>query len=390
MPINKVPGEKKNGLQKYRIRVNYVDSHGKYRQKERTAYGMEDAKALERQLLAQVEAGEAASAVTVGRLCEEYLKAKRFETRESTWEKTRRQLRLYVLPAMEHQRLDKLSPRLLQAWKSDIEERGLAIKTRKNIYSEFRALLNYAVKMEYLPRNPLLIVGNFKDASTPQKEMRYYTAEQFRQFIAAAPTVTLEDWHFYVFFCIAFYTGMRKGEIYALRWTDIRAGRIYITRSIGQKVRGEDRETPPKNRSSIRDIQIPAPLLCVLEAHKERCRSIEGFTEELRICGALRPIRDATLSRRNIEIAHAAGLEPIRIHDFRHSHASLLANNGVNIQEISRRLGHANIEETWNTYAHLYPREEEKAVSILNTVALIPEKSPNAKKSGDFNKSPDE
>ena len=55
-------------------------------------------------------------------------------------------------------------------------------------------------------------------------------------------------------------------------------------------------------------------------------------------------------------------------HDFRHSHASLLANEGINIQEIARRLGHSKIEITWNTYSHLYPKEEDRAVSILNRI----------------------
>jgi len=62
-------------------------------------------------------------------------------------------------------------------------------------------------------------------------------------------------------------------------------------------------------------------------------------------------------------------LDVISIHSYRHSHASLLANEGINIQEIARRLGHARVEMTWNTYSHLYPREEERAVEILNRIA---------------------
>ena len=79
-------------------------------------------------------------------------------------------------------------------------------------------------------------------------------------------------------------------------------------------------------------------------------------------------MRDSTLDNKNKMFAKAAGLKHIRIHDFRHSHASLLANEGINIQEIARRLGHSKIEMTWNTYAHLYPREEERAVKILNKI----------------------
>jgi len=63
-----------------------------------------------------------------------------------------------------------------------------------------------------------------------------------------------------------------------------------------------------------------------------------------------------------------ARLKVIRVHDFRHSHASLLVNEGINIKEISRRLGHAKVEITWNTYSHLYTREEERATAVLNKV----------------------
>ena len=94
----------------------------------------------------------------------------------------------------------------------------------------------------------------------------------------------------------------------------------------------------------------------------------DGFSEENYICGADKPLRDSTIQKRNIKFAQLAGIKTIRIHDFRHSHASLLANEGINIQEISRRLGHSNVEITWNTYSHLYPREEERAVKILNKI----------------------
>lgn len=68
------------------------------------------------------------------------------------------------------------------------------------------------------------------------------------------------------------------------------------------------------------------------------------------------------------EDRETAGVKVIRIHDFRHSHASLFANAGVNIQEISRRLGHAKVEMTWNIYSHLYPRGEERAINVLNEI----------------------
>lgn len=94
--------------------------------------------------------------------------------------------------------------------------------------------------------------------------------------------------------------------------------------------------------------------------HKERYKKVNGFTEDFRICGCTRSLRDTFIENFNESFTKSAGVKVIRIHDFRHSHASLLANEGINIQEIARRLGHSNIEITWNTYSHLYPREEEQ------------------------------
>ena len=68
--------------------------------------------------------------------------------------------------------------------------------------------------------------------------------------------------------------------------------------------------------------------------------------------------------------AQSANIKVIRIHDFRHSHASYLINEGINIQEIARRLGHADVSITVKTYAHLYPKESERALNALNKLTL--------------------
>ena len=161
---------------------------------------------------------------------------------------------------------------------------------------------------------------------------------------------------------------MRKGEINALKWSDSDGDIIHVRRSIAQKVKGPDIETPPKNKSSYRDLQMPVPLINILNEHKERQKQTNGFTDDFRVCGGIQCLRDTSISNKNIQFADKAGLPHIRIHDFRHSHASLLANEGINIQEIARRLGHSKIETTWDTYSHLYPREEERAVQILNKI----------------------
>lgn len=383
MPIYKMEG-KRDGKQKYRVRVNYTDRTGKARQTERVVYGKEEAKELERKLYRDLSE-EQICKMTLKELYDEYIAVKKYEVRENSMRAITDRLELYVLPMLGGYTLDKLKAPILQEWKQYIEEwtkannpsEKMSFKMKKSIFADFCTLLNYAVKMEYLPKNPLRSIGNFKNPYEIKREMRYYTAEEFLRFISAARKQAEEgemneknisNWDFYVFFSIAFYTGMRKGEIYALKWSDIEGDILHVRRSIIQKLKGADRETPPKNKSSVRDLQIPAPLKKILDEHKLRYEKIDGFTEDYRICGGLRCLRDSTLRHRNEKYSAEAGLKTIRIHDFRHSHASLLANHGINIQEIARRLGHTNIEITWNIYSHLYPHEEEKAVEVLNKI----------------------
>ncbi len=375
MPINKID-KKKNGLQGYRVRVNYTDASGKARQIERTAYGLAEANALEQALISEYkEKRTASSRLTVRELFEQYEEYHSHETRKTSHDSAMKNLRLRVLPTMSDYRLDRLTQPVLAKWKNDLAaDEKLSITTKKNAYSAFTAMLNYGVKMDYLTKNPLSALGTFKAPEAVEKPadtLHYYTAEEFCKYIAQAreKAVTVIDWGYYVFFSIAFYTGARKGEINALKWSDIDGNILHIRRSIAQKLKGGDVETPPKNKSSYRDLQIPEPLMKILAEHKQRQQSAsKNFSDDFRVCGGEQPLRDTSIENHNKIYSTAAGLPHIRIHDFRHTHASLLVNEGINIQEIARRLGHSDVQMTWNTYSHLYPREEERAVEILNRI----------------------
>jgi len=374
MPIYKTD-EKKDGKQQYVVKVNYTDKNGNHKQIKRITYGNAEAKLLEKQLLDETKVDIDTSFRTVQSLYDEYMITMKNEIRLSTWEKKGRMFRNRILPDLGKYRLDKINTSILQDWKNQLSEDGLQIGTLKTYYKEVNALFNYAVKMRYLPLNPVKFIGNFKEVyfETSQDKLHYYTKEEFLKYIKEAKQSikTLTDWDYYVFFCIAFYTGMRKGEIHALKWSDIDGNIIHIRRSVCQKVKGGDLETPPKNKSSYRDLQMPQPLITVLTEHKARQKEVKEYIDDLRICGGEKCLRDTTLEKKNTAFAKAAELPHIKIHDFRHTHASLLVNEGINIQEIARRLGHTNVEITWKIYSHLYPREEERAVNVLNSIELI-------------------
>lgn len=379
MPIYKVGNIKKDGLQKYNVRINYMSDSGKPKQLTRVAYGIDAAKALERELQQEIETGSDPQGrkMTVKQLYDNFMEMRKYEVRDSSYDKTERVYKLHILPILSDVRIDALSATILQKWKLSVEEKGLTLKTRQNIFSELRTMFNYAVRMEYLSKNPLFKVGNFKGSVAIKKDINFYTPEEFRKFINAAKKAALEkqknqnslyEWNYYVFFNIAFYTGLRKGEIHALKWSDIEGDYLHVRRSITQKLHDYDVESAPKNKSSIRTLQMPLPLIQVLHDHRKRQMKLEGFCDDSRLLGDGRCVRDSTIQLRNDLYASLAGVKRIRIHDFRHSHASLLANMGINIQEVARRLGHAKVDMTWNTYSHLYPKEEEKAMLVLNAV----------------------
>ena len=105
--------------------------------------------------------------------------------------------------------------------------------------------------------------------------------------------------------------------------------------------------------------------------NEQRNRQKQGalWSEHFRVCGGEECLRDTTIEKANMRFSTAAGLKHISVHEFRHSHATLLANAGINIQEVARRLGHSDVKETWQTYAHLYPSEADRALSVLNDIA---------------------
>ncbi|MCL2512763.1 MAG: site-specific integrase [Oscillospiraceae bacterium] len=378
MPIYKANG-KKDGLQKYKVRINYISDSGESKQLTRIAYGIDSAKDLERQLNQELKNNEIilAKKMTVQELFNEYIEIKKFEVKELSIVKNINDFNYYILPIFKNHYIDKITAKMLIDWKIELEKKNLSLNTKRNAFVEFKAMLNYAVKMEYILKNPFTPICNFKDNSIIKPKMNYYTPKEFKKFIKKAKKIAKErekhfndmsEWNYYVFFNIAFFTGLRKGEIHALKWSDIDGSYLTVSRSVTQRLKGGDRETAPKSKTSIRALQIPLPLLRILNKHRKRQKRLHNFTNDFRICNG---VRDTSIKRKNDDIAKAIGIKRIRIHDFRHSHVSVLANEGINIQEIARRLGHSRVEITWNTYSHLYPREEERAVKILNKLSFI-------------------
>ena len=224
----------------------------------------------------------------------------------------------------------------------------------KTINNQLCAIFNFAVKYYNLKENPCDKVGSI--GKSKADEMNFWTKDEFLCFVDHVMDKRLS----YIAFMMLYWTGMRIGELLALTPKDVDFEHqiISITKSY-QRVRGEDIISPPKTPKSIRKITIPQFLIDDLEDY---INSLYGISENDRLL----PITKTYLEHEMQRGIKASGLKRIRLHDLRHSHASLLVEMGFQPLAIAERLGHEKIETTLNTYSHLYPNKQMQLADMLN------------------------
>ena len=195
--------------------------------------------------------------------------------------------------------------------------------------------------------------------------MLYFTYDEFKKFISVE-----EDLQHKTMFEILYYCGLRKGELRGLQWKDIDLNKktISIKRQItdrGGTVKSFQFSSP-KTKSSIRTLPLNKVLLNDLKTLKNEMSQIHGFNNDWFVISDAFPISGSSIAdikNRNCELA---GVKQIRIHDFRHSCASLLINNGANVTVVAKYLGHTKIEETLNTYTHLFNSALNEVVDLID------------------------
>ena len=256
--------------------------------------------------------------------------------------------------------ITEITKRDILNWQAKLDNQGYSYKYKSKIRGYVSVMLEYAVKYFDLPTNVIKQVDNFKN-NTVKKEMQVWSFEEFKKFI------NLVDEQIYkALFLTLYFTGCRKGEALALTWNDIDfdSSTLNINKSLTRKsVDTAYAITTPKNNSSIRKILIPDILI---QAFKNIQKYGIGSDQLIFSDNNGYPLAENTITRKFKHYTTLARIKQIRIHDLRHSHASLLISQGESIVMVAKRLGHANIEQTLNTYSHLMPNEELKLISKPN------------------------
>lgn len=227
---------------------------------------------------------------------------------------------------------------------------GYSAGTLRAFHTKLSAIFNYAVRFYGLSNNPAKICGTM--GTVQGANMDIWTTDQLER--AAA---TIREPEIKVLLELLFWTGLRIGEALALLWGDLEDNVLHITKTKDEK----HRITTPKTQSSVRDVILPDSIVQMLMDYKQHCVVTDADA-------VIFPVTHKIVRNRIKKSAQAAGVPAIRIHDLRHSHASLLIEMGCSPVLIAERLGHQNATVTLQIYAHLYPNKHEAVAMDLDKI----------------------
>ncbi len=358
---------KKSGL--YMARYTVETPSGP---KRKAVYGKEHKEVAEKLARALVERADGIvyddENATVGEYLDSWLKGSvRGSVRQSTFDRYEIAVRVHLKPALGRVKLKKLGPAHLAGFYRDRLDAGLAPASVNKLHVTLHKALAQAVEWRMLPRN----VAEAVKAPRPvaEEEMRTLSAEEARRLLDAARGDRFE-----ALYVLAVTTGMRQGELLALKWQDVdlENARLSVRRTVtangGRLLLGE-----PKTKKSRRAIPLTGAAVRALRGHLSRQveeigRSGDAYGDEGLVFGseAGTVYNPTNLRRRSFApLLRRAGLPRVRFHDLRHTCATLLLKQGVHPKLVQELLGHANIAITLDTYSHVLPGMGDRAATAM-------------------------
>jgi integrase len=278
----------------------------------------------------------------------------------------------HLNPAFGEKPVSRITVEDVQRFRAKKLAEEYAPQTVKHLLRLLRQMLNHAVDWGYVSVNPATKV---KDPRVSRGEMDFLRPEEARKFLSAAPV------RWYPFFLTAISTGLRLGELLAMKWGNLDwASERYFVRETLSRARYayEGGFTSPKTEGSAQSVDLTAACLDALRDHHQR-----QAEEKLKVgedYGDLDLVfatpKGTPLDQKNIvhrqfySALESAGLRRIRFHDLRHTCASLLINQGISPKYIQRQLRHASIDTTFDRYGHLFPETNQEATQKLDAILV--------------------
>lgn len=304
---------------------------------------------------------------TVKQHFERWLAVHKTKIRHSTYLTYRSAVDKHILPAFGHLLLRKLTAQDLDTFYAQKAEERLSSSRIRGIHTIIFMALKQAVRWRLLARNVSEDVSSLPRDSQPH-ERQTLTPEQAQKLLDAAKGHRLE-----AMITLALATGMRRGELLALRWQDIDLHHrsLSVRRSVS-RLPGGHRVHEPKTASGKRSITLPPFVIEALQQHRIRQLETklkagpEWEEHDLVFCNIYgRFLNSASLYDLFTSLVKKAGLPRMRFHDLRHSAATILMAMKVPIKVIQELLGHSNITITLNVYGHVLPSMQDEAMDKM-------------------------
>ncbi|KEK22518.1 site-specific integrase [Bacillus gaemokensis] len=314
------------------------------------------------------------SQMTYSKYLDEWFEERRIYLQKSTYEIHSIYCANVIKPRLGHFKLQKIEPIHIQKFVNNLaNETAYSSHTIHLVFRIVSASLKKAKTMKLIKDNP---ATGTTLPRRQRKEMNVWTLEQVNYFIRESKHVNRLT-RCYTACVMALLTGMRQGEIMGLRWKDIDFEKnvIYIRQTLTQSA---EIKSGAKNSSSVRSIHIPDKLVSELKTHRkmileERLYHGRDYEDnDLVICTRMgKPMIPRNLRKEFYNLTEKLGLPKIRFHDLRHTHATLLIQQNVNVKLIADRLGHSDIETTLNTYSHVLPDMQKSVSEQLDKITNI-------------------
>ena len=359
-----MPAYKDEKTGKWFAKFYYTNWQGIKKQKWKRGFATKkEALGFERDFL---EKQSANPDMTFQNLYEIYMEDMAARLKQSTLLTKKAVLQTHILPFFGSKPINEIKASDVRRWQAKLmsSPNNYSQTYLKKINTELNCIINYAKRFYDLNTNPCGKAGTIGKAKA--EEMDYWTYDEYIAFREGVKDKPLS----YICFEVLYWTGMREGELLALSPTDIDFDNklISINRTY-QRIGGKDVFTSPKTRKSKRKIPIPDFL----------CQELSDYIQSRYMLDAderLFPVTKSYLSHEMIRGCKNTGVKKIRIHDIRHSHASLLINQGCDALVLADRLGHEKVSTTLNTYSHLFPHKQQELVNNLEQLAAAANVTP--------------
>ncbi|MCK2017945.1 site-specific integrase [Peribacillus frigoritolerans] len=293
-----------------------------------------------------------------------------FQERKNTLQRTTFEIhsiyyRNVIKPELGQLKVQQIAPIQIQKFINElVNDTNYSAHTIHLIFRIVSASLKKAKVLKLIKHNPS---DGITLPKIKKREMSIWTLKQVNQFISEASNINRLT-RCYIGFLISIFTGMRQGEILGMRWKDVdfETQTIFVRQTLTQNA---EIKSGAKNEASVRSIHIPSKLVDELRSYRkqvlqEKLTHGQNYHDnDLVVCTRDgKPMIPRNFRKEFYNLVERVGLPKIRFHDLRHTHATILIQQNINVKLISERLGHSDIETTLNTYSHVLP-DMQKSVS---------------------------